>query len=844
MLEALRVSLETRPNAVVVAEPGAGKSTRVPPFLALTHLLAPTHQRILVLQPRRVAVFGLAKRIAEEQEWQLGEKVGYQVRLDKKSTASTQVELITEGILIRRLLKDPELKGIGCVILDEFHERNLFSDLAIAWLKEVQSAVRPDLRIVVMSATLDSEKVRDFLAPCEIFRSPGRLHPLKENYSRKSMVITGGRPLVERVMEVLFECTTAPDDDGGDILVFLPGIREIRGCLEAATSSLALKPFRVLSLSGNQKWEEQKEALVKSSVRRVIFSTNIAETSLTINGVTTVIDSGLQNVLRYNSKLGVSGLRTEKISRASAKQRGGRAGREAPGRVFHLWTKSEENTFAPFLEPEIARVDLSETLLQLTEWGVKDPRTFTWFESPPETHLREAQARLRMLGCLETDGSLTELGKSVLRWPLTVRWAVFLEEVLRGTLSADGLSTSLWIAAMLQERNLISEGFPGSDFSSYKDDLSLRLEAQARRIRLHPWWNQRTAEQVGLSAKDLARIAGRGDVFSGRLEHMSEEDWRGIRRALVVSHPDRVVRRRTGTQKGVMVGGRGVQIDSGSVVAEGDFWLALSLREVDGSADLRSDINIPVDLEDLGALKDLFQSRDEVKWNEALGRPQKVSGRYLMDLMVEGPTARDLSATETAGALREVVFGDTRRFLEASPGYGPWLLRLGLARARYPEMPWPDPAVWMPEVIEAWLGDNLKSLEVLKDRPFPPFVEMFWSREMAGIFHKEFPEVLEVPSGSRIPLTYFPEKNPVLSVRLQEVFGWSESPRIGGGQLKVTLELLGPNYRPLQTTGDLRSFWSGVYQEVRKELRARYPKHSWPEDPLTAQAVAKGRSRR
>ncbi|MBX9768365.1 MAG: hypothetical protein K2X47_13910, partial [Bdellovibrionales bacterium] len=606
--------------------------------------------------------------------------------------------------------------------------------------------------------------------------------------------------------------------------------------------------IRILSLSGNQKWEEQKQVLDRGSVRRVIFSTNIAETSLTINGVTVVIDSGLQNVQRYNSRLGVSGLRLEKISKASAKQRGGRAGREAPGRVYHLWAKSDEISFANFLEPEIARVDLSETVLQIAEWGVKDPMKFDWFEEPPHAHLREAQARLRQLGCLSSDsGDLTALGKSALRWPLTVRWAVFLEHVLeferKKSISTEGVAAAFWIAGIMQERNLLSEGFQGADYSSYKDDISLRLEALARKIHLSPWWSGRTADQVALAVKDLARVAGK-DLRGGVPNHIDDSDWVLLVQALLKSHGDRIVRRRAATPKGVMVGGRGVQVDSGSVMTAGDFWIALSLREIEGSADLKSDINVPVSLSDLENLGATIVTKSEVIWNEAGGRPQKATGRYLFDLLIHGPVIRELSPLEVADSLKQMVMDAPSTYIEASEGYGQWLLRLGLARSTFPDMEWPDPAAWPREVLEAWIGDDLKSIEHLKTRPFGATAEMFWSRELVRQFHTEFPESLEVPSGSRIPLLYDEKKAPVLSVRLQEIFGWSESPQIGGGRVSVTLELLGPNYRPLQMTGDLRSFWTGVYQEVRKQLRAKYPKHSWPDDPFNAPAVAKGRPRR
>lgn len=848
LLEALRISLVENSNAVLVAEPGAGKSTRVPPFLAMTNMFQSPNHRVLVLQPRRVAVFGLAKRIAEEQGWRLGDTIGYQVRLEKNSNASTRVEFITEGILIRRLLHDPELKGVGCVILDEFHERNLFSDLAIAWLKEIQSAVRPDLKILVMSATLDSEKVQAYLKPCGSLKAPGRLFPLTEVYSRKPMAIATTALIVERVMETIGECLADPEDDGGDILVFLPGAKEIRRCVEAAESSSRLKGIRVHSLSGNQKWEEQKQVLEKGSARRIIFSTNIAETSLTIQGVTAVIDSGLQNVQRYNSRLGVSGLKLEKISRASAIQRGGRAGREAPGRVFHLWSKSDEISFASFLEPEIARVDLSETVLQLAEWGVKDPMKFDWFEDPPHVHLREAQARLRQLGCISSDtGDLTKLGRTALRWPMAVRWAVFLEHVLefekQKRISAEGATVGFWIAAIMQERNLLSDGFPGADYSSYKDDLSLRFEALARKIHIHPWWNSRTADQVLLAVKDLARVGGR-DLRGAIPNHIQDADWSLLLQALLKSHSDRIVRRRATTQKGVMVGGRGVQVDSASVMTSGEFWIALSLREVEGSADLKSDVNVPVGLTDLENFGATIVTKSEVVWNQAGGRPQKATGRYLFDLLIHGPVIRELSAIEVAGALKQMVKDSPQAHIEASDGYPQWLLRLVLARRTFPELGWPDPESWPEDVLDAWIGEDLKNVEHLKSRSFGSVAEMFWSRDLSRKFHSEFPEALEVPSGSRIPLVYDDKKDPVLSVRLQELFGWSESPQIAGGRVKVTLELLGPNYRPLQMTGDLRSFWTGVYQEVRKQLRAKYPKHSWPDDPFSAPAVAKGRPRR
>jgi ATP-dependent helicase HrpB len=578
-------ALKTSRSLVLVAPPGAGKTTRVPPAILKAGLLANReHPNLVMLQPRRVAARASAQRIAEEQRWGLGREVGYHVRFEKKIGHDTRLRVLTEGILSRQLLTDPFLEGIGCVILDEFHERSLHTDLAIAMLREVQQTVREDLILIVMSATLEAEPVATFLGGCPIVRSQGRLFPIEQIYLQPTPA-----PLPDQVADVVRRTIAgdlrSPDADG-DVLVFLPGAEEIRRTGQQLETLARDEDLLVVPLHGSIPFEEQTRALRPADRRKVILATNIAETSLTIEGVRTVIDSGRARVAGYDPERGLDRLELKWISRASAAQRAGRAGRTAPGRAIRLWTERHHHSLDEYELPEVKRVDLAGSVLALHAWGADDPRKFGWYERPPEETLAGAERLLAMLGALsrEAAGKITPLGHRIMSLPTHPRLARLLIDAADAGIAREGAT----IAALLSEKDIILTDnsvppWARGPSTIGPSDLLLRMDLLAElepsdfrnaRDRGVDWMG---TKQVVRARDELLRVARRaGEAKHARDRAATEED---LLKLPLLAYPDRVARRReSNPSNGVMVGGVGVKLAAESVVRHGDFFLALDAR--------------------------------------------------------------------------------------------------------------------------------------------------------------------------------------------------------------------------------------------------------------------------
>lgn len=681
-------------RAVIVAPPGAGKTTRIPPALARLG-------RTIVLQPRRVAARTLARRIAEEQRWRLGDEIGWQIRFERRFTPKTRLLVATEGILTARLQDDPLLSDFDVVILDEFHERSIHADLALALVKQA-AGTRDDLAVVVMSATMDPAPVAAFLGGATVVTIDARTHPIDVRYRPAAAIADAIREVAR--------------DAKGHILAFLPGAREI----ERTRNELALA--NVLPLHGSLDVDAQERALAPSRERKIILATNVAETSLTVEGVTDVVDLGLQKVLRFDPETAVDHLVTEQISRDSADQRAGRAGRTAPGRATRLW--DERMLLRPQREPEIRRVDLAGAALDIVAWG-GDPRTFEWYERPPEHRIDSAIELLQRLGAIE-GRRLTPLGERLRAMPLHPRLARVL---------AGGGSAALRVVALLSEdvRNAGS-----GDALALAD--SPRLDAPVR---------------------ELSRFAkGSGDV----------------RRALLAGYPDRVaMRREPGSLRLLLSSGTGAVLAKESGMHAGEFLVAL---DVSGGSESLVRIASTIEREWL-----VPTHEDVVHTIRDDGRV-RATKRVWYDALL----------------LREInVAVDP---LEAH--------RLEEEHARKNVAP-----------------------ELLRRLAFAGLEYGADPRRVAQLA----PERIDLPSGRTARLEYQDDGSVVASVKLQELFGLADTPKIGPRQVPVTFALLSPAGRPVQVTRDLRSFWNGAYQEVRKELRARYPKHPWPEDPWTAVAT-------
>jgi ATP-dependent helicase HrpB len=844
-----------RRRLVLTAPPGSGKSTRVPPLLC--EVVA---GQVLLLQPRRVAARSLATRIAAERGWKLGGEVGYKVRFERVGSDATRLWVMTEGTLTRRLQEDPYLEGVGAVVLDEFHERSLHTDLALAWLAELQRTVREDLAVVVMSATMDAAPVARFLADAHddapALDAPGRPHPVAVRHWQQ----LSDRHVSERVAAAVDEALAAPDS--GDVLVFLPGVGEIRACQAALDGRVDAE---VLPLHGQLPPDEQDRALRSGERRRVILSTNVAETSLTIPGVRTVIDSGLARVNRFNPDTGLDELVLEGISRASADQRAGRAGRTAPGRCWRLWSPTEDQRRPAATDPEIARVDLAPVALLLKSWQGEDPRRFPWFQPPEAVRLQAAEELLAMLGASAAPfGALQPLGQRLARLPAHPR----LGRLILDAVAAGAPRLGCALAALVGERDLRlprpgpRRDAPLADPSPVDalDRLEALAEAERRGFRAelrHQGIDPGAAREAARVRDELQRALP-GDERRHAGESVAP-DIDLIIRLLLAAYPDRVGKRAVADgNRGMLVGGVAVEIDRASGLAtkpgtpRPELFLAYAVQGLAGRAALGQGTLVRQGAElDEALLASVhpgsIQRREQLAWNEQRQQVDALIGWFYRDLCIR--IAKD-GAQPDAAAVAELLAAklapQAQRLIAEDEEAAGWLQRYRWLRLARPDLELPAIGDQELHALVAELCAGCRSRAEVAARPKQPWLASRLGYHQAQQVDEFAPSHLAVPSGSRIRLDYADadaERPPVLAVRLQELFGLPETPRLGGGRVPVLLHLLAPNYRVEQVTRDLASFWANTYVQVRKDLRSRYPKHSWPDDPLTAPPVAKGRPR-
>jgi ATP-dependent helicase HrpB len=907
---------------VLVAEPGAGKTTRVPPALLRANLLTAEHPNLVMLQPRRVAARASAERIAEENGWELGREVGYHVRFDRRIGPQTRLRVLTEGILTRQMLDDPFLEGVGAVILDEFHERSLHTDVTAALLREVRQTVREDLILVVMSATLDAEPVAAFLGGAPVVRVPGRTFPVSVSF-----VTPLGDRLPEQAAAAVRNAVEEPFTSGmggspvsfshqehgraadatkDDLLVFLPGAEEIRRTMQRLEPIAEQHGLLLLPLHGSLPFDEQQRALRPAKQRKVILATNIAETSLTIDGVSTVIDSGYARVAGFDPRRGLDKLELARISKASATQRAGRAGRTGPGRCIRLWSEREDRQLAAFEEPEVRRVDLCGTVLALHAWGKPDPRQFGWYEAPDERMLASAERLLFMLGALtsETAGQITPLGRRMMELPVHPRLARLLIEAAAHDLLDEGAT----VAALLSEKDVVARaaptgpGAPRAPKERGDSDLTLRLAllAEAERDRFHHGLRDRgidpaAARQVAKTRDELLRAARRlwrGDGAKDSVQRSEDNVERStsnprrstgapdrkldvercaldverapsfversplLLRLPLLAYPDRVCRRRGGDPAtATMVGGGGVRVAAESVVWDAEFFLALDARHDERSQTREAMVRVgsAIDPAWLGEyFPDSVRRERGAAYDEQRQRVVGRSAVYYRDLLVSEHASSEVPPEDAAAALRAALAPRAAEILAGDEDLAGTLKRLALLEHALPRHLWPKHgragASFTDEELVGEACAGATTLEQVK-RNLRHVLDAKLSYDERRLLDEHAPESLEVPTGNRIKLDWSPAgieplRGPVLAVRLQEVFGWTDTPRLLGGRAPVVLHLLGPNYRPVQVTEDLRNFWATTYFQVRKDLRARYPKHSWPDDPLTAKPEARGGRRR
>ena len=797
-------ALAARGTAVVTAPPGAGKSTLLP----LTVLEA-VEGKVMMLEPRRIA----ARQIAERMAWMLGEPVGrtvgYRMRFDHCVSAGTRVEVLTEGILVRRLVDDPGLEGVSVVIFDEFHERSLTTDVALALTREAQQVLRPDLQILLMSATIDTESLcRDLDAP--LVESRGRLFPVEVVRGREEAKPDNAAELVAQTVRL------AHREHAGDILAFLPGEADIRRCAELLGESLA--PTRVFPLYGMLAGEEQRRAIAPSAPgeRKVVLATPIAETSLTIEGVRVVVDSGLCRKMVFDAQRGLSRLETVRISRDMADQRTGRAGRVAPGVCYRLWSAATEQRMLSVRVPEILEADLAPTVLDIAAWGESRPDRLAWLTPPPAYALSQARQLLRSLGAVDEEGRITPHGRNLAALPCHPRVAQLLlkaDTPERKALAAD-------LAALLEEKDPLDTAEAG---------VYVRLKAlrNARRSRREGRWNRisRVAEQY----RKLVRVP----------EDNAEPDSFEAGALLAAAYPERIAKAwKDGVGRFCLAGGDLAAVDPSDPLAASE-WLAIgSLHAAPGGVG-RIFLAAPLGASDL---KPFICRRDVVAWDSRQGSVAARREFRVGQLPVGTQPLSDVPREEIVRVICEAARKEGMSMLDFSDEVQNLQRRVAAVAAWHPDLELPDLSTEIvldraPEWLPAYIGKAVSAAELKRiDLAAALWGLLTYPQQQA--VERLAPSHITVPTGSRIRLEYRQGADaPVLRVRLQECFGLVDTPRVDGGRLPVLMELLSPGFKPVQLTTDLRSFWEGTYFEVRKELKRRYPKHAWPDNPLDADPV-------
>lgn len=829
LLPSLVETLRGSGSLVLEAPPGAGKTTRVPRALLEADWL---QGEIVVLQPRRLPTRLAARRVAEELGEEVGERIGYAVRFEEVAGPRTRVRFVTEGILTRRLLADPQLRGVGCVILDEFHERHLAGDLALALLRRLQRTSRPDLRIVVMSATLAAEPVAAWLGGAPRLRSEGRRFDVAiEHLDRPDE-----RPLHQQVAGAVKRLLR--DGLDGHVLVFLPGAGEIRRAAEELAPLAESASLLVLPLHGDLPPAEQDRAVRPSGRRKIILATNVAETSVTIDGVAAVVDTGLARVASHSPWTGLPRLQLARVSKASAIQRAGRAGRTRAGRAIRLYTRHDFEGRPEHDPAEIHRLDLAETVLALYGSGIADPASFDWFEAPPAASLQAATELLRRLGAVEA-GRITPIGEKLLRLPVHPRLGrLIVEGAARGV--AEEACT---VAALVAERDirLESRTFGGGGRAGRVAGSSDLLELLSR---------YREAEEAGFSpqrlrsldldlrAVEAVRRASRQLARLVRNEARPPADpEEPLLRAILAGFPDRVARRRTPTGGEVVfaAGGAG-QLAESSVVHDATFLVAVDVEERGRAGAGRSAVVRLASAIEPEWLIDLFADEleevDERIWNAEAERVERLSRIAFGQVALEESRQPAPPDEKTAEVLAEAALGRGLSLL--APGIDTLLARIDLLSRCMPEAK-------LPAIGEATLREvlaaacrGLRSFAELREASLPDLLLQQLTPEQQRLLAQEAPTRITLPGGRSVPVHYEPGQSPWIESRLQDFFGMARGPAVCGGRVPLTLHLLAPNQRAVQVTQDLAGFWRNGYAEVRKELRGRYPKHPWPDDPLTA----------
>ncbi len=841
---AVVASLRTQGRLIVQAPTGSGKSTQIPQMLLRHGVLDALGGRavkgeVVVLQPRRLAARMLAKRVADEVGTNLGDVVGYQIRLESRVSERTRIRFVTEGILLRQMSFDATLRGISAIVFDEFHERHLYGDISLARAVQIQQSTRPDLKIIVMSATLDAGILKNYLAPSDVLVSQGRSFPVRIEYLPKAVNFEN-----DAMWDVAAaECERVADvSAGGDMLVFMPGAYEINRTVQAIQGARGLRDFVCYPLHGELPPEQQDRAVQKYATRKIIVSTNVAETSLTIDGVTMVIDCGLARMARFDPHRGINTLMIEKISVASADQRAGRAGRTAPGVCVRLWAEREHANRAPQELPEVKRLDLSEVVLTLKASGIDDVMNFPWLEKPDAMGLVRAENLLVDLGALAGERkTITAVGRKMLRFPVHPRYArMLLAAEERGCVRTVAL-----MAALTQGRNFLIRGVArdveqaredalGEEHESdfflmmrawrYADQANYGIEA-CRRLGIHA----QGARQVGPLFEQFLEIAAKEglDVSERKI------DGAAVRKCVLAGFSDQLARRLdAGTLRCELVHNRRGVLARESVIQQAKLLVAAEISEIGrGDGEVNTLLTLATAVEEAWLQEifpDDYREVKGVSYDETIKRVVARRERRFRDLVLEAKVSSDDAPLNEAAALltKEVMAG--RLKLEAwDDTVEQWILRVNRLAEWFPELEVnpiteADRATLIEQICYGELG-----YRDIKDKPVMPVLKDWLTAEQFAVLDDYLPEKLVMGNGRKARLTYAKEGPPIMSARIQELYGIEGKFTIGHGRVTVKFEVLAPNHRPIQVTDDLTNFWREQYPKVKAELSRRYPRHEW-----------------
>lgn len=845
LLPEIVAELRRAPNLVLEAPPGAGKTTRVP--AALLDARVGGEREVWVLEPRRLAARMAARRVAEERGERLGATVGYQVRFEEVAGPQTRLRFLTEGVLTRRLLSDPQLKNVGLVVLDEFHERHLQADLALALLRRLQQTARPDLKLIVMSATLKAAPIAAYLNDAPVLRSEGK----RFDVALEHLPRAHERPLGEQVAAAVRRLITQELD--GDVLVFLPGAAEIRRAQTACAALAEQHDLLLLPLHGDLAAAEQDRAVkpsTKPGQRKVILSTNVAESSVTIDGVAAVIDSGLARVAGHAPWSGLPTLNVQRISKAAATQRAGRAGRTRPGRCLRLYTAQDFQARPEHEAAEIQRLDLTEPALELHAAGVADLSSFGWFEAPPEAAVAAAETLLRKLGAIDAQGRVTETGRRMLRFPLHPRQSRMLVEAQQRGVVAEACV----LAAVIGERDIVAvelfqqERAPRQAKHHSPSDLLDRLDwfaAAARRnfaasalreLNLDPGATL-AVERV---RKQLQRLVSRE---AAHIETGSDND-DALLRAVLTGYPDRVARRRSLKDEQaelLLSGGGAATLAPTSVVRQAEFLVAVDAEERRGAATNRQRVVRLASQIQPDWLIDLFadelRETIDARWNAQAERVEVVERMFYDQLVIDERKTNEARGNEVARVLAEAALAAGWQKFADEEAVLKWLARGEFIARHFPEAGLPSFTETDVRAALMELCAGLRSFAELRAAAgrggLLHQLRAQLSGEQLRLLNQMAPETVNLAGRRNVRVNYEVGQSPWIASRLQDFFGMKTGPTVAGGRVSVVLQLLAPNQRPVQVTTDLAGFWQRTYPQVRRELSRRYPRHQWPEDPLT-----------